>query len=189
GASPEWGIMLYRNYPRERRYQMFANKIPRGNNCFICNENKLVGLQNLPPAGHLVTAPYLNEQSIGEARHGLGTPIETHPLKNNAGVDLKFTPNRDTAIDATINPDFSQIESDTAVIMTNQRFAIFFPEKRPFFLEGNNLFNTPIQALYTRTITAPRWGGRATGKIGENAYTILVAADRGGGSVIIPGPV
>jgi hypothetical protein len=179
--------MLYRNYPRDRRYQMFANKIPRGMNCFICNENKLVGLQNLPPAGHLVTAPYLNEQSIGEARDGLGSSIQTHPLKNNAGVDLKFTPNRDTAIDATINPDFSQIESDTAVITTNQRFAIFFPEKRPFFLEGNNLFNTPIQAVYTRTITAPRWGGRATGKIGDNAYTILVAQDRGGGSVIIPG--
>ena len=48
----EWGIMLYRNYPRDRRYQMFANKIPRGNNCFICNENKLTGLENLPPGGH-----------------------------------------------------------------------------------------------------------------------------------------
>ena len=48
--NPEaWGIMLYRNYPRDRRYQMFANKIPRGNNCFICNENKLTGLENLPP--------------------------------------------------------------------------------------------------------------------------------------------
>ena len=189
GSDPQWGIMLYRNWPRDRRYQFFANKIPRGGNCFICNESRLAGLRDLPPAGHLVTAPYLNTQSIGETRDGLGSPIETRPLKNNAGIDVKFTPNRDTAIDATINPDFSQIESDTAVIKTNQRFAIFFPEKRPFFLEGNELFNTPIQAVYTRTITAPRWGGRSTGKIGDNAYTILVAQDRGGGSVIIPGPL
>ena len=189
GASPEMGIMLYRNWPRERRYQMFANKLPRGKNCFICNERKLVGLHDLPPAGHLITAPYLNEQSIGEARDGLGSPITTRPLKNDAGVDLKWTPSRDTAIDATINPDFSQIESDTAVIETNQRFAIFFPEKRPFFLEGSELFNTPVQAVYTRTITSPRWGLRTTGKIGENAYTILIAQDRGGGSIILPSPL
>ncbi|HKB81017.1 MAG TPA: DUF5916 domain-containing protein, partial [Thermoanaerobaculia bacterium] len=139
-----------------------------------------------PPAGHLVTAPYLNSQSIGETRDGLGSPIVTRPIRNEAGVDLKWTPSRDTAVDATINPDFSQIESDTAVISTNERFAIFFPEKRPFFLEGNELFNTPIQAVYTRTITSPRWGLRSTGKFGENAYTILVAQDRGGGLVVLP---
>jgi hypothetical protein len=186
GSAPKWGIMLYRNWPRERRYQMFTNTIPRGQNCFICNERKLTGLQDLPPAGHLVTAPYLNAQSVGETRDGLGTPIVTRPVKNNTGVDLKWTPSRDTAIDATVNPDFSQIESDTAVISTNQRFAIFFSERRPFFLEGSELFNTPIQAVYTRTITSPRWGLRTTGKFGENAYTVLVAQDRGGGLVVLP---
>jgi hypothetical protein len=188
GSSPEMGVMLYRNWPRDRRYQMFTNKIPRGGNCFICNERKLVGLTDLPPAGHLITAPYLNEQSIGEAPN-LGERVTTRPLKNDAGVDLKWTPSRDSAIDATINPDFSQIESDTAVISTNQRFAIFFPEKRPFFLEGSELFNTPVQAVYTRTITSPRWGLRSTGKIGANAYTILIAQDRGGGSIILPSPL
>ena len=189
GSAPEWGIMLYRNWPRDRRYQFFTNKIPRGVNCFICNERKLEGLQDLPPAGHIVTAPYLNAQSIGETRDGLGTPIVTRPVKNNAGIDVKWTPTRDTAVDATVNPDFSQIESDAAVITTNQRFAVFLPEKRPFFLEGNELFTTPIQAVYTRTITSPRWGLRSTGKFGENAYTVLVGQDRGGGSVVLPSPL
>ncbi|HYS53252.1 MAG TPA: DUF5916 domain-containing protein [Thermoanaerobaculia bacterium] len=186
GAAPDWGIMLYRNWPRDRRYQMFANKLPRGMNCFICNESKLTGLHDLPPAGHLVTAPYLNTQSVGEARDGLGSPITTRPLKNEIGADVKWTPSRDTAIDATINPDFSQIESDSAVISTNERFAIFFPERRPFFLEGSELFNTTIQAVYTRTITSPRYGLRSTGKFGQNAYTVLVAEDRGGGVVVLP---
>ncbi|MGH9141253.1 MAG: hypothetical protein ACRD2I_08940, partial [Vicinamibacterales bacterium] len=68
------------------------------------------------------------------------------------------------------------------------RFALFFPEKRPFFLEGADLFQTPIQAVYTRTITAPVWGGRVTGKEGGVRYTVLVAADAGGGSAVIPGP-
>ncbi len=186
GSAPEWGIMLYRNWPRDRRYQIFANKIPRGQNCFICNESKLTGLRDLPPAGHLVTAPYLNAKSIGETRNGLGTPIVTRPVKNDGGLDVKWTPTRDSAIDLTLNPDFSQIESDNPVISTNERFAIFFPEKRPFFLEGSELFNTPVQAVYTRSITSPRWGLRSTGKFGENAYTVLVAQDRGGGSVILP---
>ena len=79
---------------------------------------------------------------------------------------MKYTPNADNVLDLTIRPDFSQVESDTAQISTNQRFALFFPEKRPFFLEGVELFSTPIQAVYTRTITAPDWGGRATGQVG-----------------------
>ena len=74
-----------------------------------------------------------------------------------------------------------------AQIAANQRFALFFPEKRPFFLEGVELFSTPIQALYTRTITAPRWGARATGKSGNVGSTVLVADDAGGGSAVIPG--
>jgi hypothetical protein len=182
----EWGILLYRNWPRDRRYQMFANKIPRGGNCFICNENTLTGLRGLPPGGHFVAAPYMTAKQVGETRDGIGTPFVNRPVGSNAGGDLKWTPTPDSVVDATINPDFSQIESDVAVITANERFAIFLPEKRPFFLEGVELFSTPIQAVYTRTITSPRWGTRTTGKLGSNEYTFLVAQDRGGGAVIVP---
>jgi hypothetical protein len=182
----QWGILLYRNWPRDRRYQMFANRIPRGTNCFICNRNPLLGLQGLPEGGHLVAAPYLSARQLGETTDGLDSPFVNHNPGGNAGVDLKWTPNADTALDGTINPDFSQVESDVAVIETNERFAIFFPEKRPFFLEGVELFSTPLQAVYTRTITSPRWGMRSTGKFDNNAYTLLIAQDRGGGSVILP---
>ncbi len=92
-------------------------------------------------------------------------------------------------MDATINPDFSQIEADTAQISVNERFALFYPEKRPFFLEHVDLLQTPIQAVYTRTITQPLWGARITGKTGGTNFTALVASDEGGGTVIIPGPV
>ena len=110
------------------------------------------------------------------------------PVKGRVGLDLKWTPNADNAIDLTVKPDFSQVESDTAQISANERFALFFPEKRPFFLEGADLFQTPIQAVYTRTITSPQWGGRVTGKEAGVRYTALVADDQGGGSVVIPGP-
>src|SRR6185295_11755057 len=119
---------------------------------------------------------------------GPGTRLVGSGSEWDGGLDAKWNPNANTAIDAALNPDFSQVESDVAQISSNERFALFFPEKRPFFLEGLDLFSTPIQAVYTRTITSPRWGGRATGVLGGTRYTALVAEDRGGGSVILPGP-
>ena len=186
-ADPQtWGIILYRNMPRERRYQIFTHKLPRGVNCFVCNFNKVSGFTELPSGGHLVTAPYVTARQLGERVGGFGTPLRTGNPGTNGGIDLKWTPNEHTAVDGTVNPDFSQVESDVAAISTNERFAIFFPEKRPFFLERVDLLSTPLQAVYTRTITSPRWGGRSTGSFGKSNYTILVAQDRGGGSVIIP---
>lgn len=184
----KWGAMLYRNYPREYRYQMFTTRLPRGGSCFICNENKLEGLQKLPGGGHLVVAPYGSaSKSATPPGDVLGLPLESQPLDATAGLDAKWTPGAASAVDLTLNPDFSQIESDVAQIGANERFALFFPEKRPFFLEGNELFASPITAVYTRTITSPRWGSRVTGKADSNAYTFLVSQDRGGGQVVLPG--
>jgi hypothetical protein len=188
-ADPQtWGILLYRNYPRDRHYQFFSAKLPRGGNCFICRSNVLTGLERLPGGGHLVVAPYVSASGIAHPRNGPGSPLVSDPLKPHAGVDVKYTPNADNALDLTVKPDFSQLESDTAQISVNERFALFFPEKRPFFLEGADLFQTPVQAVYTRTISSPDWGGRLTGKEAGMRYTVLVTEDNGGGSVILPGP-
>ena len=183
-----WGIMLYRNYPRSFRYQFFSAMLPRGGNCFICRANTLKGLQHLPAGGHIVVAPYVSATDTAHPEAALGTPLRRDPMESHVGVDVKWTPNADNAVDLTVKPDFSQVESDTAQISANERFALFYPEKRPFFLEGVDLFSTPIQAVYTRTITAPDWGARLTGKAAGVAYTVLVADDEGGGSAIIPGP-
>ena len=188
GRIPTWGILLYRNYPRDRRYQFFSAKLPRDVNCFICNESKLSGLRDLPHGSHLVVVPYATAARDAAPQGDPGTPLANQGTKIEGGLDLKWSPNADTAVDLAVNPDFSQIESDTAQISANERFALFYAEKRPFFLEGVDLFSTPIQALYTRTVTSPRDGLRITGKIGGTAYTALVAEDRGGGLVVLPGP-
>ena len=184
-----WGIILYRNMPRDRRYQIFTHVLPRGSNCFVCSFNKVAGFEGLPSGGHLIAAPYITAREVGERREGFGSGLRNRPARGDGGVDVKWTPNEHTAIDATLNPDFSQVESDVAAIATNERFAIFFPEKRPFFLERIDLFSTPIQAVYTRSITSPRFGARGSGNFGKSSYTLLVAQDRGGGSVIIPSPL
>jgi hypothetical protein len=188
-ADPQtWGILLYRNYPREFHYQFFSAKLPRGGSCFICRENPLVGLERLPAGGHLVAAPYVSGSQAARPRGDLGTPLVNESLDPHLGLDVKFTPSADNALDLTINPDFSQIESDVAQISANERFALFFPEKRPFFLEGVDLFQTPISVVYTRTVASPKWGGRLTGKERGIRYTVLVTEDDAGGSVILPGP-
>lgn len=182
-----WAILMYRNYPRDRNYQFFSARLPRGFNCFVCHANTLEGLQQLPQGSHLVAAPYVSSSTSARPRGGLGSSLANDPSKQHLGLDLKYTPNSDTALDLTIKPDFSQVESDAAQITANERFALFVPEKRPFFLEGSDLFQTPIQAVYTRTITSPILGGRITGKAQGVRYTAVVVQDDGGGSVIIPG--
>ncbi|HKO54544.1 MAG TPA: DUF5916 domain-containing protein [Thermoanaerobaculia bacterium] len=189
-ADPQtWNILIWRNYPRDYRYFIQSAPIPRGSNCYMCHMHPLVGLTGLPDAGHLVAAPYVTAQRLERPVGGLGTPLQADDAKLQTGIDVKWNPSARGAVDLTINPDFSQVEADVAQITVNQRFAVFVPEKRPFFLEGFDLFDTPLQVAYTRTINSPRWGVRGTGKIGGSAYTFLVTQDRGGGLTILPGPL
>jgi len=187
-ADPQkWGIIIWRNYPRDFRYAIYSSPQPRGANCLVCLSREVTGLTGLPSSSHVVVAPYVSAQDVAHA-DAPGRPLGHGRTDKRIGLDVKWNPSAGTALDATINPDFSQVEADVAQIAVNNRFALFFPEKRPFFLEGVDLFDTPIQAVYTRTITSPRWGGRTTGKLGASSYTVLVTQDRGGGSVLRPGP-
>ena len=97
------------------------------------------------------------------------------------GVKYGLTPN--LTADVTFNPDFSQIESDRPQVETNQRFALFFPEQRPFFLEGQEIFqiSTPLTLVHTRTIVDPRMGGKLTGKLGQTTLGVMVADDEAAG--------
>ena len=94
----------------------------------------------------------------------------------DAGLNLRlgFT---SYALDATVNPDFSQVESDEGQVTVNERFALFFPEKRPFFLEGADFFDTPVDAVFTRTVVDPEWGVKSTGKIGPNVFGLFATSD------------
>ncbi len=183
-----WRVIFYRNYPRAYRYQFFSARIPRGSNCLVCRTEPVAGLTGLPHGGSYVAAPYVTGRREQRPVDGAGSPLDDRSSEADLGGDFKWTPNAQTTLDGTLNPDFSQIESDVAQIGVNERFALLYPEKRPFFLEGVELLSTPVQAVYTRSITQPRWGARGTSKDQGLAWTGLVAQDEGGGSVILPGP-
>ena len=185
----KWGVILMRNYPRDYRYIMANTPIPKSSNCFLCHAAELSGFAGLPSGGHFTIAPYstanVRDRFLGDANRRL--PEANRRFDSDLGVDFKWSPSTRLTLDATLNPDFSQIESDVPQIEVNNRFALSFAEKRTFFLEGTDLLATPILAAYTRSFTSPAWGMRATGNSGSSSYTFLVAEDRGGGAVILPG--
>jgi hypothetical protein len=189
-ADPQsWRILFWRNYPRDFRYAFHSAPIPRGSNCpLICHAHELTGVTGLPSSNHLVVAPYATANAREQRPPSDRADFDSDDPEGDVGLDVKWNPSADSAIDLTVNPDFSQVEADVAQIAVNERFALFYPEKRPFFLEGVDLFETPVQALYTRTINEPRWGARGTDKQGNTSYTALVVEDRGGGLLTLPGP-
>ncbi|MBV8520238.1 MAG: carbohydrate binding family 9 domain-containing protein [Acidobacteria bacterium] len=172
--APRWRVLLVRNWTRGQRHRIASTPIPRGSSCIVCHADVVGGLE-LPRAAHVTAVPY-----VAASREG-------GRMKSEAGGDLQYAPTPNVIVDATLNPDFSQVESDTPEVSANQRFAIFYPEKRPLFLEGLQLFDTPLPVVSTRTITSPRWGARVTRTSDRGGFTLLVAQDRGGGTVIIPG--
>ena len=109
--------------------------------------------------------------------------IVNEPVTLDLGLTAKFIPSSAVTVDLAINPDFAQVEADQLVVTANQRFPIFFSEKRPFFLEGIDIFQTPITAVHTRAIVDPDVALKTTGKLGRNTFGLMVASDNGPGNL------
>ncbi len=181
--SREWSVMVFRNYPRDQLYRLSTSKLPRDSTCFLCLNEPLTGLADIPPARHLAVTPNATVRSVSTRDAGGGRSRETDVVPS---LDLKWRPRADLVFDATINPDFSQVELDTPQLAGNAQFALFHPEKRPFFLEGADILEAPFRAIYTRSVTDPSWGVRATQRSGSFDGTVLVTRDDGGGLVLLP---
>ena len=171
-----WGIGFFRNYPRDKRHQLMSNRVKRGGNCLTCTLEKYQGMAGVQQGRNLEVVPSL---TVGrpETRSAEGQPWRNDGFKVEPGLDVSWAPSPNMTLNATINPDFSQVESDQAQLDLNQSFALYFDEKRPFFMEGSDYFNTPLQVLYTRQIADPDAGLRITGRSGSGAYGALVARD------------
>ncbi|MBW3549314.1 MAG: carbohydrate binding family 9 domain-containing protein [Proteobacteria bacterium] len=169
-----WGVRFLRARPRENPY-MYANQpIERGARCDLCSMRKLEGFAGIRQGRGLEITPTLTvAQAQSREEDGWrGEGVQIEP-----GVDVAWTPSPSLTLSATLNPDFSQVESDTAQLDLTTSFSLFFPEKRPFFLEAADTFSTPLQVLYTRQIADPDFGLRVTGREGSNAYGAVVARD------------
>ena len=137
------------------------------------------GLERISPGRNILFIPYAaftRARFLDESRPAFVTDTD-----GRAGIDGKIVVKDAFTFDLTLNPDFSQVESDEPQVTINQRFEVFFPEKRPFFIENASYFQTPINLFFSRRIADPQGGVRLTGKVGGWAVAGLAIDDRAPG--------
>jgi uncharacterized protein DUF5916 len=173
-----WGIHVFRYQPRSVLRQISLMPLDRNNNCLLCQEARLTGFEGIKTGLNLELDPTLTATRSDERQAPPGGPMVRGPLGGDVGVTARWTVLPDLTLSAAGNPDFSQVEADTAQLKINTRFALYYPERRPLFLEGADFFQTRLTTIYTRTIADPSWGARLVGKAGVNAIGIVAAQDR-----------
>ncbi len=189
-----WGIGAGRRYPREAQYSLSLSERDRNNSCYLCQVVKVTGFANATSGLNLEIDPTISavrtqvredfpdgdlvdvEEEDGFLN--LGDVLGVEGLRDaEAGVTARWGITPNIVLSGTVNPDFSQVEADAFQLDVNERFTLYYEEKRPFFYEGMEFFDTRLNAIYTRTIANPTWGAKVTGKEGANAFGAFVVRD------------
>lgn len=184
--SQTWTVVLGRNFPRNNRYIFSWTPFDRNKPNFLSQGGYIKGLENMKPGYSLEFLPYLMLQQSG-TKSDLTDPasaLNKGSLKARFGGGVQYSPGPNISINAVVNPDFSQIESDADQLTVNTTFALYYPEKRPFFMTGMDLLQTPM--YYSRTINNPSFATKVNGKAGKFSYIALAAYDRNS-SITVPG--
>lgn len=184
-GAQRWGFFFERDIPRNNEASFFPH-ISNNEQGLMSQEAEMVGMEGISPGRNMQFIPYgsfssfraLDERDPEQARFSQRT------AQFRGGLDSKVVLRDSLVLDVTANPDFAQVESDEPQTTVNQRFEVFFPEKRPFFLENSGYFATPIDLVFTRRIVDPTFGVRLTGKVGPWAIGTLVADDRSPGKSV-----
>ncbi|MFB0518270.1 MAG: DUF5916 domain-containing protein [Acidobacteriota bacterium] len=200
--SDSWDTAFYTDGKINEEGYTIEMALPFKSIRFPDKENKVWNIaigRNIPRKGEIIVWPGMTRDIPGIIIQGReiliqgevekGKNLEVMPLITSLktqdekidlqpGVNLKYGVSSDITLDFTLNPDFSHIEADAPQIDINQRFALYYSEKRPFFLEGMEIFQFPeIEMVYTRRIINPFLGAKLTGKVGRLTYGFLSAYD------------
>ena len=174
----EWRATFWITRPREDRFTYSWAGIDRGDPCFSCQYGTLRGMSNIKRGRNLEILPALTGSQAGSRNWtDPSSGFNNDRLTADPSFNLKYGLTSDLTLDATINPDFSQIESDVAQIDINSTFALSFPERRAFFQEGADLFQTQIDAVYTRSINDPIAASKLSGRFGDWTVGYIGARD------------
>jgi hypothetical protein len=183
-----WSINFLRIYPRNKRYIFTWTDVSLGNSCILCQDGRITGLSGIKNSNPVDIIPY----ALGYKSSALNDPgnpasgLNSGPIDGRIGGTIIWSPNSTSSIDATINPDFSQVETDATQISVNKTFALYYSEKRPFFMKEANLFQTGYDLFYSRTINRPWAAGKFTQNTKNYSVAFLTAYDRNT-PYIIPG--
>ncbi|MFN2516690.1 MAG: DUF5916 domain-containing protein [Pyrinomonadaceae bacterium] len=189
GKDTLWGVHFWRRIKRFNNELDMWMPISRDISSWLAQAGHLTGFEGLSAERTLELIPSLTLSETGKrkapvtpAQIAQGGRFVNEPIKFDPGLTGKYSLTPRVTLDFAVNPDFAQIESDQLVVTANQRFPIFFAEKRPFFLEGIDIFNTQIAAVHTRAIIDPDVAIKLTGKIDRNTFGLLLASDNGPGN-------
>jgi hypothetical protein len=194
GKDKLWGAHFWRRIKRFNNELDMWMPLNRDISSWLAQEGHLSGLEGISTERTLELIPSLTLSETGKRKSSL-TPAQVNsglldpgrfvnePIKFDPGLTGKYTITPNVTLDFAVKPDFAQVESDQLVVRANQRFPIFFDEKRPFFLEGIDIFQTQIQAVHTRAIIDPLVAVKLTGKINRNTFGLMAASDNGPGNL------
>ena len=172
-ADPQdWGIQVVRSV-QHSGYEETWTPAVRANASFLIQSGRLVGLTALRRGLVLDLTPEFTTKVDGAPT----MPGYDYRGTPEVAGNLRWGVTQNLGLTATANPDFSQVEADIGQVTLNQRFALFYPEKRPFFLEGLEQFDTPNSLIYTRRIAQPVFGAKLAGKVGGTGIAYLGAVD------------
>ncbi|MEA2561326.1 MAG: hypothetical protein QOH06_2830 [Acidobacteriota bacterium] len=172
-----WGFDALRFYPRNQRHRIAAQPMDRNVSCYLCQVSKMTGFAGVTPGLNMELVPTLTSGRTDAKPDAFQDRLAEGDVETELGATGKWGITPNLTLNAAINPDFSQVEADAAQLDINTTFALNFPEKRPFFLEGADFFRTPFEAVFTRNVSDPEWGLKLTGKEGQNAVGLFVAQD------------
>jgi hypothetical protein len=191
GGDQTWGIDVLRFRPRGSRTRISNNPQDRNVSCYLCQFGKFTGFANAEPGKALEVVPTLTAMRTDSpaVAPATATPGQLEPgdFETEAGLGVRWGITPDLTLDVTFNPDFSQVEADIAQLEENTTFALFYPESRPFFLEGEDYYSSPLQAVYTRTVADPDAGAKFTGRSGKNTVGVFATNDAIT-NLLFPGP-
>ncbi len=172
-----WGVDAVRSYPRSVRHHIGLFPRDRNNNCYMCQSEKLIGFSGISRSKNIEIDPTLSGILTQERESFPDGKFVKKDSSIEPGITARwsFTPN--LTLSATANPDFSNVEADVARLEINKQFALFYPEKRPFFLEGAGIFNTRYRIVYTRSLADPNGGIKLTGKEGGHSIGFFSVHD------------
>jgi hypothetical protein len=182
-----WGVDATRSWPRSDRVRIGLFPRERGANSYLAQEDKLIGFEGASPGRNLELVPTLTGFALQDRPDfPPSTEIEKDQnLEVGATVTWGVTPN--ITFTGALNPDFSQIEADAVRLALNERFELYFEERRPFFLESADYFRTNMNLFYTRMIADPIAALKLTGKVGRHTVGVISAYDEVT-NLIVPGP-
>ena len=178
GDVQSWGLQIQRNV-QHSGYQETWTPARRASASFIGQYGTLADLRGMHHGQVVELNPEVTSTTAGSPSPTSPSGASPWRYKQSAtlGGNLKWGMSSSFVLNGTIKPDFSQVEADATQIASDLRFALFYPEKRPFFVEGLDQFNVPNTLVYTRRIVHPNAAAKLTGTIGANEIALMSAVD------------